>query len=170
MSGAGNMSETGFASSGSATFAEGGATEDFVTMLIGSQWFGIPVLGVQEVLGTQRIARVPLAPPEVAGNLNLRGRIATAIDIRTRLGMPPRADGESEMSVVVDHRGELYSLVIDSVGEVLKLSATEFERNPPTIKPSLREVSKGIYRLADKLLVVLDVERVLEKGGQAQAA
>lgn len=150
--------------------SEDSATDDFVTMLIGDQWFGIPVLGVQEVLGTQRIARVPLAPPEVAGNLNLRGRIATAIDIRTRLGMPSRAEGGSEMSVVVEHRGELYSLMIDMVGEVLKLSAADFERNPPTIKPSLRDVSKGIYRLADKLLVVLDVERVLEKSGQAQAA
>ena len=150
--------------------AEMGGTEDYVTMLIGDQWFGIPVLGVQEVLGTQRIARVPLAPAEVAGNLNLRGRIATAIDIRTRLGMPPRPETKTEMSVVVDHKGELYSLVIDTVGEVLKLSLNEFERNPPTIKPSLREVSKGIFRLADKLLVVLDVERVLEKGSQAQAA
>lgn len=154
----------------SAKPSDKGATEDYVTMLIGDQWFGIPVLGVQEVLGPQNIARVPLAPPEVAGNLNLRGRIATAIDIRTRLGMAARPEGQTEMSVVVDHRGELYSLVIDTVGEVLKLSTADFERNPPTIKPSLRELSKGIYRLADKLLVVLDVERVLEKGTQAQAA
>lgn len=145
-------------------------TEEYVTMLIGDQWFGIPVLGVQEVLRAQKIARVPLAPTDVAGNLNLRGRIATAIDIRSRLGMPERGDGQGEMSVVVDRGGELYSLVIDSVGEVLKLSSAEFERNPPTIKASLRELSKGIYRLADKLLVILDVERVLDKGTQAQAA
>ena len=147
-----------------------GSTEDYVTMLIGEQWFGIPVLDVQEVLGPQKIARVPLAPPEVAGNLNLRGRIATAIDIRTRLGMPSRPVDQTEMSVVVEHHGELYSLVIDTVGEVLKLSSTEFERNPPTLKQSLREVSKGIFRLSDKLLVVLDVEHVLEKGAPSQAA
>jgi len=150
--------------------ADTGETEEYVTMLIGDQWFGIPVLGVQEVLGSQKIARVPLAPSEVAGNLNLRGRIATAIDIRTRLGMPARPEGHGGMSVVVDRGGELYSLVIDTVGEVLKLSSAEFEHNPPTIKANLRELSKGIYRLADKLLVVLDVERVLEKGSQAQAA
>lgn len=147
-----------------------GATEEYVTMLIGDQWFGIPVLGVQEVLGPQKIARVPLAPSEVAGNLNLRGRIATAIDIRTRLGMAPSPQGQGQMSVVVDHKGELYSLVIDTVGEVAKLSAADFERNPPTIKPSLRELSKGIYRLSDKLLVVLDVERVLSSGSEAHAA
>lgn len=153
-----------------ASVVDRGATEDYVTMLIDDQWFGIPVLGVQEVLGPQKITRVPLAPPEVAGNLNLRGRIATAIDIRTRLGMTPRPEGQTGMSVVVDQRGELYSLVIDTVGEVLRLSTAEFERNPPTIKPSLRELSKGIYRLTDKLLIVLDVERVLEKGTPAQAA
>lgn len=168
MSDSSMTNEKAAAKGGSAS--DKGATEDYVTMLIGDQWFGIPVLGVQEVLGPQKIARMPLAPPEVAGNLNLRGRIATAIDIRIRLGMPARPEGQTEMSVVVDHRGELYSLVIDTVGEVLKLSTADFERNPPTIKPSLRELSKGIYRLADKLLVVLDVERVLERGAPAQAA
>ncbi len=135
--------------------------EDFVTMQIGDQWFGIPVLGVQEVLGPQRIARVPLAPPEIAGNLNLRGRISTAVDIRKRLGMPPRDEDQPEMSIVVQHHGELYSLVIDSVGEVLSLPASSFERNLPTLEENLREVSKGIYRLDEKLLVVLDVERLL---------
>jgi len=138
-----------------------GVLEDFVTMRIADQWFGIPVLGVQEVLGKQRIARVPLAPPEVAGNLNLRGRIATAIDIRKRLALPPREEGETEMSVVVDHHGDLFSLLIDSVGEVLSLAMSSFERNPPTLSQHLRDVSVGIYRLEDKLLVVLDVERLL---------
>lgn len=146
-----------------------GGQQEFVTMLIADQWFGIPVLGVQEVSGSQVIARVPLAPPEVAGNLNLRGRIATAIDLRTRLGMPPRGEEQTEMSVVVDHHGELYSLIIDTVGEVLSLPASSFERNPPTLEPHLREVSQGIYRLEDKLLVVLDVERLLDQG-HVQAA
>ena len=143
--------------------------DDFVTMQIADQWFGIPVLGVQEVLGAQNIARVPLAPPEVAGSLNLRGRIATAVDVRTRLGLAAREEGQTEMSVVVDHHGELYSLVIDSVGEVLSLPIASFERNPPTLESRLREVSNGIYRLEDKLLVVLDVERLLDMG-KSQAA
>jgi len=138
-------------------------TQDFVTMLIADQWFGIPVLGVQEVLGPQKIARVPLAPEEVAGSLNLRGRIATAIEVRKKLGMPAREEGQNEMSIVVDRKGELYSLVIDSVGEVLTVSRSEFERNPPTLEPAVREISQGIYRLEDKLLVVLDVDRLLNQ-------
>src|SRR5437773_6806042 len=101
--------------------ASGATTEarDFVTMTIAEQLFGIPVLQVQDVLGPQRITRIPLAPPEVAGSLNLRGRIVTAIDLRTRLGLPQLTDGKPRMSIVVDHGGELYSLMVDQVGEVL---------------------------------------------------
>ena len=137
--------------------------EDFVTMFIEGQLFGIPVLVVQDVLGPQKITRIPLAPPEVAGSLNLRGRIVTAIDVRMRLQLPQKkADMGEGMSVVVDMRGELYSLRVDQVGEVLSLPAAKFERNPPTLDPLWREFSTGIYRLDEKLLVVLDVPRLLD--------
>ena len=137
--------------------------EEFVTMFIEGQMFGIPVLMVQDVLGAQKITRIPLAPPEVAGSLNLRGRIVTAIDVRLRLRLPTRkAEAEDEMSVVVDLKGELYSLRVDSVGEVLSLPAAKFERNPPTLDPLWREFSTGIYRLENKLLVILDVPRLLD--------
>jgi purine-binding chemotaxis protein CheW len=133
----------------------------FVTMTVANQIFGVPVLKVQDVLGPQRIAHVPLAPPEVLGSLNLRGRIVTAVDIRTRLGLPPLGDNTQSMSVVVDHGGELYSLVVDKVGEVMSLPAADFERNPSTLDPRWQEVSNGIYRLQGTLLVVLDVSRLL---------
>ncbi|MFY8092719.1 MAG: chemotaxis protein CheW [Niveispirillum sp.] len=136
--------------------------EDFVTATIANQLFGIPVLQVQDVLGPQKITRIPLAPPEVAGSLNLRGRIVTAIDVRLRLGLPPRpADGKPVMSIVVDHKGELYSLMVDNVGEVLSLSSDDFERHPATLDPRWREISTGIYRLKETLLVVLDVSKLL---------
>lgn len=140
-------------------------TRDFVTMLIDGQLFGIPVLTVQDVLGPQRITRIPLAPPEVAGSLNLRGRIVTAIDVRLRLGLAPRPADKKPMSVVVDMSGELYSLMVDQVGEVLSLAASAFERNPPTLDPKWREFSAGIYRLDGKLLVVLDVSHLLDFTG-----
>jgi len=139
-----------------------GGQQDFVTMTIADQLFGIPVLQVQDVLGHQRITRIPLAPPEVAGSLNLRGRIVTAIDVRLRLGLPPRPkDNKAVMSIVVDLRGELYSLMVDNVGEVLSLSNDDFERNPATLDPRWREVSTGIYRLNNTLMVVLEVSRLL---------
>ena len=143
---------------------------DYVTMSIGSQMFGIPVLTVQDVLGPQQITRVPLAPPEVAGSLNLRGRIVTAIDVRLRLGMPKKEDGRPPMSVVVEHEGELYSLLVDSVGEVLSLNMKDYQRNPPTLNVRLRDFSDGIYRLNGALLVVLSVGSLLNFGGHKDVA
>ena len=136
-------------------------TEDFVTFIIAEQLFGIPVLKVQDVLSAHNITRIPLAPPEIAGSLNLRGRIVTAMDVRLRLGLPPRESSVS-MSIVAEHEGELYSLMVDSVGEVLALKSSDWERNPPTLDPKFRDYSLGIYRLDKKLLVVLDVNRLLD--------
>jgi purine-binding chemotaxis protein CheW len=143
---------------------------DYVTMSIGGQLFGIPVLKVQDVLGSQTITRVPLAPVEVAGSLNLRGRIVTAVDVRLRLGLPKREGDKPAMSVVVEHEGELYSLLVDSVGEVLSLESRDYQRNPPTLNPRLREFSDGIYRLNDSLLVVLSVSSLLNFGNRVDAA
>lgn len=137
-------------------------TQDYVTMFIDGQMFGIAVLTVQDVLGPQKITRIPLAPREVAGSLNLRGRIVTAIDVRLRLGLKRPQDDNKGMSVVVEQSGELYSLMVDQVGEVLSLPVAKFERNPPTLDPMWREFSAGIYRLDDKLLVVLDVAKLLD--------
>jgi purine-binding chemotaxis protein CheW len=119
------------------------------------------VLKVQDVLGPQRIAHVPLAPAEVLGSLNLRGRIVTAVDMRTRLGIDALDDSSQSMSVVVEHEGELYSLVVDKVGEVMSLPAADYERNPATLDVRWQEVSNGIYRLQGTLLIVLDVARFL---------
>ena len=134
----------------------------FLEVEIGGQAFGIPVLIVHDVLGPQRITRIPLAPPEVAGSLNLRGRIVTAIDVRLCLGLDKRPAEMRGMSVVVEHGGEFYSLIVDNVGEVLTLPAASMERNPATLDPRWREISNGIYRLDEQLLVVLDADRLLD--------
>ena len=134
----------------------------YVSIFVADQMFGIPVLIVHDVLGPQRITRIPLAPPEVAGSLNLRGRIVTAIDVRTRLGLERRAPENPGMSVVVEHANESYSLMVDSVGEVLTLPTSEFQRNPPTLDARWREGALGIFRLNQELLVILDVDRLLD--------
>lgn len=138
--------------------------DDFLTVSVGDQLFGVPVLTVQDVLGPHPITRIPLAPKEVAGSLNLRGRVVTAIDLRTRLGLPLGPETASRMNLVVDLGGELYSLVVDSVGEVLSISADKFEKNPSTIGPAWREFCTGVYRLEQGLMVVLDVDNVLRVG------
>ena len=136
--------------------------KEFLTIRILDQLFGIPILQVQDVLGEQRITKIPLAPIEVAGSLNLRGRIVTAIDVRTCLGIPQMENRRSIMSVVVEHEGELYSLIIDSVGDVLSLSDESFEASPTTLDAQWKSLSVGVYRLESKLLVVLDVPKLLE--------
>jgi len=141
---------------------EGPKTTEFLTINIDNQIFGIPVLQVQDVLRQQNVTRVPLAPPEVAGALNLRGRIVTAINVRKRLGMPDLPDGQKTMSVVVEHEHELYSLIIDRVGDVLSLQNKDFESVPPTLDSTWRDIANGIFRLENRLLVVVDVARLLQ--------
>lgn len=111
------------------------ATEGFVTVVTGGQLFGLRLERVRDVFVPRGISRVPLAPPEVAGLLNLRGRIVTAIDLRRRLGLPPRKDGGSPVAVGIEERGELYGLIVDRVGDVLNSSA-QATRSTPSISIS----------------------------------
>ena len=140
------------------------AASMFVTMTVRGQLCGIPVLSVRDIIVTQKMTRIPLAPPEIAGSMNLRGRIVTAIDLRRRLHLPARDSGEAGMSVVVERQGELYSRVVDSVREVIEFDEHQIEANPPTLAAGWREFSSGIYRMASELLVVLNTERVLAIG------
>jgi purine-binding chemotaxis protein CheW len=143
---------------------------EYVTAMIGGQLFGLPIVRVQDVFLPERLTRVPLAPPEIAGVLNLRGRIVTLIDLRCRFGLGEREKGSTPMAIGVESRAESYGLLIDSVGEVLKLDDTAREPNPINIDPRLARVSAGIHRLDGQLLIVVDVDRVLDIGTNAIAA
>jgi len=93
------------------------------------------------------------------------GRIVTAVDLRRRLGLSARQPGAQPMSVVVEHGGELYALLADTVGEVVPLPAPGRDANPPTLDPLWRDVSRGVQRRDGELLILLDVDRVLAIGG-----
>lgn len=142
-------------------FSDKSSSSDYLTLTIAGQIFGIPVLQVQDVLGEQKVTQIPLAPPEVAGALNLRGRIVTAINVRKKLGLEEDDDFDHQMSVVVEHDQELYSLIIDEVGDVLTFDDDHYEATPATLDPLWRSISQGIYRMDDQLLVVLDVPKLL---------
>jgi purine-binding chemotaxis protein CheW len=139
---------------------------EYITAMIGDQLFGLPILRVQDVFMPERLTRVPLAPPDIAGVLNLRGRIVTLIDMRSRLGLPAREDAAPPMAIGVEMRGESYGLLIDSVGEVLKLDDSARESNPINLDPRLARMSAGIFRLEGQLLMVVDIDRVLDIGAK----
>lgn len=152
------------------TMTETARTSDYVTFTTAGQMFGLPIGRVQDVFRPSHITRVPLAGPEIAGVLNLRGRIVTAIELRSRLGLGTCAPGQVAMAIGIERRGESFGLLVDAVGEVMKLPDGARESNPINLDRNLGRVSSGVYRLDGELLIVLDIDRVLDLGIEAVAA
>lgn len=134
---------------------------ELLTVYISGQLFGIPILQVQDVLGEQKVTPIPRSNKIIEGALNLRGRIVTAINVCERLNLTPAPDSLN-MSVVVEHDNELFSLIIDRVGDVLRLQNDDIDRNPATLDPLWRDVSLGICQLDGNLLIVLDIAKLLD--------
>jgi purine-binding chemotaxis protein CheW len=146
------------------------AMAEYVTAVIGSQLFGLAISRVQDVFMPERLTRVPLSSSEIAGVLNLRGRIVTVVNMRARLGLPKATDRKPPMAVGVDLRGESYGLLIDQIGEVLRLPEENRDANPVNLDPRMAKLAGGVHRLDGQLMVVLDVDRVLEIAPDAKAA
>lgn len=136
--------------------------DQYVSFWIGDQLLGVPVSSVQEVLNPQEIARTPKARSEIAGLLNLRGQIVTAVDLRKRMKLPPLEQGRRSMNVVVRHKGESYSFLVDEVGEVINVSAEAMEGVPQTLDAHWKSVTTGVFRLENRLFVILNVKAILE--------
>ena len=136
--------------------------EQLVTMMIEDQMFGVPILQVQDIVESRLITPVPLAPSAIAGVMNLRGRIVTVINLRRCLGVSENAPSNRGMGITVEYHGDLYTLLVDSIGDVRDLLRRDYEKPPATLDEKLRRLSTGVYRLPEDLLVVLDIERVLD--------
>jgi purine-binding chemotaxis protein CheW len=134
----------------------------FATFFVADLFFGVDVLRVQEVLRFQHMTRVPRAPEVIEGLINLRGQIVTAIDMRRRLGLPPRAGDKAPMNIVVRTDDGAVSLLVDEIGDVLDMDEATYERPPENLDPAARELIRGVYKLKDRLLLVLDAERTTE--------
>ncbi|MBV9829049.1 MAG: chemotaxis protein CheW [Alphaproteobacteria bacterium] len=145
------------------------SAQTLVTMQVAEQPFGIWVESVRDVLGGQNISRVPLSPPAIAGSLNLRGRIVTVLDVRVLLGMQGTEQPEKAMNVVIEHQGELYSLLVDQVGDVLTVDHHKIEGVPQTVTPAWKSVSSGIVKLKDELVLILVTETLLQIAGLTTA-
>jgi len=134
----------------------------YATFVVEDLFFGIDVLRVQEVLRYQEMTRIPLAPTVAEGLINLRGQIVTALDMRRRLGLKPRSAERLPMNLVVRAEEGPVSLLVDEIGDVLQLEAADFEAAPDNLTPAARELVQGVYKLKDRLLLVLDPDRALE--------
>lgn len=136
-------------------------SNQYCTFHLDQFFFGIEVQKVQEVLRFQEMTRVPLAPSVVEGLINLRGQIVTAIELRRRLELQPRPDGQLPMNVVVRTEDGPVSLLVDEIGDVLEMDDDSFERPPETLRGIARELIRGAYKLKDRLLLTLDIEKTV---------
>lgn len=134
-------------------------TKQFCTFTVKGLFLGVEVLRVQEVLRYQQMTHVPLSPSTVQGLINLRGQIVTAIDMRRRLELPLRSAEQQPMNVVIRTEDGAVSLLVDEIGDVVEIQEDVFERPPETLKGVARELLQGVYKLKDRLLLILDTER-----------
>jgi purine-binding chemotaxis protein CheW len=135
--------------------------QQVATFVLDRHLFGVRVERVREVLRSQQMTHVPLAPDVVAGLINLRGEIVTALDGRRRLGLPERSKERAPMSVVLRSNDGAVSLLVDEIGDVLDVDTACFEPPPETLPQAFRELIPGAYKLEQGLLLELDVDRVL---------
>jgi purine-binding chemotaxis protein CheW len=138
------------------------ALTQYTTFTLGEHLYGVEVERVQEVLRFQQSTPVPLAPAAVGGLINLRGQVVTALDLRTRMGLPERGADQDPINVVVRVGGEAVSLLVDVIGEVVNVTDELFEGPPDTLTGRQRELIRGAYKLDGQLLLALDVDRVVE--------
>lgn len=134
----------------------------FVTIRIGDQNFGILVEHVVDILFPQKINPIPLARKEILGSLNLRGRIVTSIDIRMLLQIDKAFDANNNMCIVIEYGDELFSLVVDEVGEVITVNSSDLTNNPDNLSNLWQEISLGIFLMKEELIVILDINKVME--------
>ena len=140
-------------------------TAQYCTFTLDGLYFGVDVLKVQEVIRYQEMTRIPGAPAVVSGLINLRGQLVTGLDLRQRLQLQVRPDGQLPMNVVVRTEEGATSLLVDEIGDVIELDDSTHERPPETIDAITREVVRGVHKLEGRLLLVLDIERLIASSG-----
>src|SRR6516164_3966776 len=138
----------------------------YCTFYVAGHYLGVDVLKVQEVIRYQEMTRVPLAPPVVRGLINLRGQIVTAIDLRRRLEFSDRPTNQLPVNVVIHTDDGAVSLLVDEIGDVLDVEEKLFEPPPHTLTGTARELIRGAYKLNDRLMLLLDIDKALQVGSE----
>lgn len=136
--------------------------KQYCTFFLDGLFFGVEVEKVQEVIRYQEMTQVPLAPSVVRGLINLRGQIVMALDLRRRIELPDRADDALPMNVVIRTEESAVSLLVDEIGDVIEVDEDGFERPPENLKGASRDLIRGAYKLKDRLLIVLDANKIVQ--------
>lgn len=137
--------------------------QQFCTFFVKDEFFGVPVQQVQEVIRYQEMTRVPLVSHVIRGLINLRGQIVMAVDLRRRLGLEDRPESQLPLNVVVRTEDGAVSFLVDEIGDVLEVAEEKFERPPETLQGQARDMVRGVYKLQDRLMLVLDTQRVMSE-------
>jgi purine-binding chemotaxis protein CheW len=139
------------------------ATKQFATFHVGNLFFGIEAVRVQEVMRHQEMTPIPLAPHAIRGLINLRGQIVTAIETRTLLDLPVKANRAEPMNIIIQAQDGAVSLLVDSIGDVLEVQLRSFAPIPDNMSQRERIMIAGVYKLDDSLMLLLDLEQLLEQ-------
>lgn len=137
-------------------------TEQFLTAYVNGHYLGLPIRHIQDIIGPHQITRIPLAKSAIAGILNLRGRIVTAVDVKERFGESTDQGIAQSMGIIVENRDELFSLLVDQVEDVMTIDHADIEKAPPTLNPVWLDACLGVYQLKDKIMIIIDPEKILD--------
>lgn len=148
----------------------GSITHQYCTFWVDDLFFGVSVAEVQEVLRNQPMTPVPRAPEAIHGLINLRGQIVTAVDLRYTLGLPERAEGKLPMNVIVRSRGEVVSLLVDDIGDVIDTAGLELEPTPSNIPEAVQKVVLGVLPMPEEILLILDADKAVDANSSTEGA
>jgi purine-binding chemotaxis protein CheW len=137
--------------------------QQFCTFVLDQSLFGLEVERVQEIIRYQELTRIPLAPEEVAGLINLRGQIVPAIDLRRCLRLPARTDEGLPTNVVIRTEDGALSLLVDQIGDVVDVSEDAYESSPDNLPSAVRDLIRGVYKLDGQLLLILATEAAIAR-------
>lgn len=137
------------------------ANKVYSTFHVGEFYFGILTMAGVEVSNQFDVTPTPLGPQEVAGFINLRGQIVTAIDMHVRLGMPPRTENQGKIALYFKEKDALFALLVDEANPIMELDAINFEQPPSNMPEKARDVISGVFKLPNQLLLILETHKIV---------
>jgi purine-binding chemotaxis protein CheW len=145
----------------------------YTTFYLNDTYFGIDIQTVQEIIRHRPTTPIPLAPADICGLIDLRGQIVPVVDLQSRLGMPTNLSlsaiaDEDRYDIILRDDNELVSFLVRDIGDVLELADEDFEPPIATLQGTIRSFVRGAYKLDDRLLLILDSDKVLEESREGR--